>query len=687
MKTMLVTKFAGILFLSAAHVLAVDPDLPFQSGSTGLDGPLAFREIPGGRQNHAMAYDPLRQETVLFGGFAGGGYGDTWVLRSTGNSNNWVQLNPPGTVPLDRWGHRMVFDAARGEILMFGGTRGSGRMNDTWTWNGMIWTLKSPVNSPTPRDGHAMAYDGARQQVVLFGGNNNAGTGGDETWLWDGTDWTKANPGTKPQVTANSTMVYDANNQKVVLFGNYGQTWIWDGSNWSSPAIQVVPGARSNPGMAYDPSISQVVMFGGSAFAETWTWNGVIWSQKSPTVAPPGRQMHTLVYDSVRQRIVLFGGDSQGPSGDAYTADTWLWNGSNWAMLSDKVQIFDLSTNANGIFNFTTINVPPRVTVRFKKNTANTPVRWLATGDVTIDGTIDVSGQNGTANGSGLAISAGGPGGFDGGRGGLRIDASGLTAGQPGQGPGGGASGTVNQTSPTNLRDGAHGQYLGTYGNSFLQPLLGGSGGGGGISFDTVNGGSGGGGGGAIMISSSRDIILNGGIYALGGYFVYSGASYGGYGSGGAILLRADRVTGPGTLQAYGGTPGQAFGRIRVESYIRTLSGSQGPTAVVGLPATNNELNQVGTLIIASVKGINVPHPPGGSLLSPDVVFTDAGPVTVVVNGTGIPDGTQIKLRVTTGTSVVEATPQTMTDGAATFSVTVPKGVGTLLATAQFNKP
>lgn len=47
----------------------------------------------------------------------------------------------------------------------------------------------------------------------------------------------------------------------------------------------------------------------------------------------------------------------------------------------------------DGIFNATTINVASGATLKFNRNALNTPVYLLATGDITIDGTIDVSGS------------------------------------------------------------------------------------------------------------------------------------------------------------------------------------------------------------------------------------------------------------------------------------------------------
>jgi hypothetical protein len=529
-----------------------------------------------------------------------------------------------------------------------------------------------------------VAYDGARQRVVMFGG----AVGGGETWLWDGVNWAQALPAASPQVTGNSAMAYDAARQEVVLFGNYGQTWIWNGTNWVQRGSLTVPAARSFPVLVYDPVRQKVVMFSGSNYQDTWLWDGVNWTQAAPSVSPTGMQYHRAVWDGARQRVVLFGGDVANV--DNYSADTWLWDGTTWVFWSGKTQTFDMTGRASGVWNFTTINVPPSVTVRFKKNAQNTPVRWLATGNVQIDGTIDLNGSFG-ANALAPGISAaGGPGGYDGGRGGVAFNSSASYAGTPGQGPGGGLPGTSPQTSPTNLRDAGWGSYNGTtttYGNVYLQPLLGGSGGGGGASSDTSNGGNGGGGGGAILIASSLDIFLNGLIRANGGDREYGGGSYGGVGSGGAILLRADRVTGAGTLQAYAANTGTPNGRIRVEAYVRSMTGSRVPAEVVALPAANGELNQLGTLTVVSVDGVNVVQPPSGNLQTPDVVFSDSGPVTVVVQGSGLLDGTPVRLRVTTGGSVIEAGPQNLVGNAVSFTVTVPAGVGTVQAIATVTQP
>lgn len=671
---------ASLLALATAltgSALAIDPDLPFSSGSTAADGALTFRRIiPGGRAWGSMAYDPVRNRIVLFGGSNGQAQADTWLF----DGQDWTRVFPANS-PVQRYGHRMVWDAARGKIVMFGGHRGDIRLNDTWEWDGTNWTAKTPVTSPSPREYFAMCYDAERQQVVLHGGNS-AANGNAELWTWDGTNWTLRNPNPAPPGHNNSALAYDAERKECVLFGSPGQTWTWNGTVWSQKSPFNPPSARNHLAMDYDPIRKVVMLVSGSNQSDTWTWDGAAWTRQTPVRNLAGRQGGLIAWHGTLQRMIAFGGDIS--NGDNYSADTDSWDGTNWTLVSGKTQVFDLAPRANGTFNFSTINVPSGVTVRFNRNIGNTPVRWLATGDVIIDGVVEVNGEFG-ANSLPPGIPArGGPGGFDGGLGAIRTSASGSAVGSPGQGPGGGAPGTAPQTNPQNLRDGKPGAHRDSYGNAFLQPLLGGSGGGGGSSSEDWNGGNGGGGGGAILISSSRDITVNGRIAANGGEYQWSNASQGGRGAGGAILLRADRVTGPGTLEAYGGQANNPNGRIRVEAYTRSLTGGQNPVAVVGLPSSNGQLNQQGTLAVVSVAGANVAQPPSGNLLTPDVVFTAPGQVNVVVNGTEIPNGTPVQLRVTTANSVITAGPVPMNNNTVIIPVTVPAGLGTLQATAQF---
>jgi hypothetical protein len=206
----------------------------------------------------------------------------------------------------------MAYDAARGEVIMFGGWNGSYEFAATWAWDGATWTQQHPVSSPPGRDGMGMAYDVARAEVVMFDGCTLDSFLND-TWTWDGTNWTEQHPATSPSIRCEAGMAYDAARAEVVLFGglsfgtasiHFSETWIWDGTTWTQQHPATSPSARSTSGsmgLAYDVAQNEVVLFGGGLdndhtyFGDTWTWDGTNWSvpfvahlHLSPNSGPPG---------------------------------------------------------------------------------------------------------------------------------------------------------------------------------------------------------------------------------------------------------------------------------------------------------------------------------------------------------------------------------------------------------------
>jgi len=326
-----------------------------------------------------------------------------------------------------------------------------------------------------------------------------------------------------------------------------------------------------------------------------------------------------------------------------------------------------LNPSGDNIYNFTTINIAAGVTVRLSGRNLSGPVYWLATGNVTIAGTIDLNGENGagyTNTESARVIAYPGAGGYAGGVGGGRSTSGTALAPQPGSGPGGGAAGNpaVNQGNAA----------AGTFtGNTFLVPLVGGSGGGGGNSpfSDRPIGAGGGAGGGAILIASSSSIAITGIIRANGGAAAGEGSGGGGTGAGGAIRLMAPSISGTGIVQA---------ARVRLET-----ANYQGPTAI-SQPFTitstpNLYLPTVppGSLRIASIGGTSVPVSPTGSFTVPDVNINSTSAVSVAIEAHNIPVGTVVTL-------------QFFDDGGADFSANTAPLSGTLAsstATASVTFP
>jgi hypothetical protein len=337
----------------------------------------------------------------------------------------------------------------------------------------------------------------------------------------------------------------------------------------------------------------------------------------------------------------------------------------------------------SGVFNFTTITIAAGVTVQFARNAANTPVTLLASGDVTIAGTISVDGQPGRAEVTGISFGnfggAGGPGGFDGGAGGINATAQAAGAGL-GPGGGGGASraacgglfglggGGGGFGTPGGSGCGAGGA---TYGNPELLPLLGGSGGGGGVGAVGNTGASGGGGGGAILIAASGSLTLTGSITARGGADggrTPFDSDYGGGGAGGAVRLVATTLARSGGSIVVTGGPSSAgpfagggAGRIRLEAFANTAAlNLGGVTPSAGVPGVVVPAG-LPRLLITSVGGVAAPAAPTGSFAVPDLTLrsTATSPVPVTVAATNIPDGTPVVLRAKplTGSPTTATTP------------------------------
>lgn len=223
---------------------------------------------PGNRYLCAMAHDAARQRTVLFGGYSQSptaALAETWEW----NGSDWTLL--AGTGPPARLFPMLAFDAARQVCVLFGGRAGSYApmsFGDTWEWNGVSWTQRSPQHAPSPRYQSAMAGDPTRSVVVLYGGLAN-GAPDDETWEWDGSDWSQRAPANTPGVRQAHAMTWDPVRQRVVLLGGIdsqafrGDLWAWDGSVWSAVPVAGTPPVRAQHALVHHAGMRQLLALGG----------------------------------------------------------------------------------------------------------------------------------------------------------------------------------------------------------------------------------------------------------------------------------------------------------------------------------------------------------------------------------------------------------------------------------------
>jgi len=345
----------------------------------------------------------------------------------------------------------------------------------------------------------------------------------------------------------------------------------------------------------------------------------------------------------------------------------------------------------SGIFNFTTVNIPTNVLITFEKNSRNTPVIILATGNINITGGIHIHGKSSY----GVFGGDGGPGGFKGGDGGRTFE---HPDGFPGEGPGGGIGGKRKEDGSKTFGAVAGHRFGGivdnnivggaSYGNNQLSVLIGGSGGGGQSASLTDYGNGAAGGGGAILIASSTEIIFQ------GGFINATSPSVGNVvgGSGGAIKLIANKISGPAGIYINGGWGG-SVGYFRVESFDQTQftpsyfdysQGLPGPVFLPNLP----------TLTITKVGGVNAPSNPAAAFrANPDIIVPTSvsNPVTVNIQATNIPVGTVVQIMQTSDVNtrtIINSTPLAGTNASstATATVTLPTtGMCILNASATLN--
>ena len=378
-------------------------------------------------------------------------------------------------------------------------------------------------------------------------------------------------------------------------------------------------------------------------------------------------------------------------------------DGSDGALNFDGGGVIDfdaagLDVDGDGVLHLTTINVAAGTTVRLRSSLLGgqgRPVVWLAQGAVTISGTLDLSGDNGSVGNQTPGAAEAGAGGFNGGR---AQGSSTPPSGGAGPGGGGPASDAVAGGPAGHRLAGAGGNAPGAaYGNRFVLPLLGGSGGGGGWSRPGfVTGGGGGAGGGAILIASSTSIEVAGTINARGGFSGTNSIPAAGLGSGGAIRLVAPSVTGAGVLDVRGGVSTNtdiSSGWIRLEAFSQGFSGTLTPIGATtqaspGLlfPPANAPRVQV-----TAVDGVAVAANPTASFVTPDVVIDSDTPVTITIAAQNVPVGETVTLRMVSedGASItVVSSPLSGTLANSTASagpITVPPGFSRFFVTASFD--
>lgn len=354
------------------------------------------RGTPPALDGIAMAYDPVRNRVVLFGGtdFDFNFYDQTWELDLSSTPPEWTQVLAAG--PEARAQHEMVFNAATGRVLLVGGSNGNQQLTDAWEFNGTswvqvaserpeisgpagrtaigffqpptgpgraiqltaapsatyrlsggAWVLDSTPILPALRD-YALANDAANGRTLMFGGSNALNNAIGELWSFNGTQWSNLSvglAGPQPARRESAGLAVGGTPARAVLFGGFNEsdllndTWVFGGGAWTQvPTSPAGPSPRYSHSLAFLPGTGQTVLHGGQDFdgnvlGDTWVFNGTAWTQVNTVGGPGPRARYSLAYDAGRQQVVLFGGRDENFQP---RNDTWGFNGTTWTLIASN---------------------------------------------------------------------------------------------------------------------------------------------------------------------------------------------------------------------------------------------------------------------------------------------------------------------------------------------------------------
>ncbi len=233
---------------------------------------------------------------LVFGGLGCGGVcGDTWVFANDGGALTWFIVDTPSPHP--REGAALAFDPLLNVGILFGGRDNSTYYNDTWEYDGYTdaW---SPLHTPAspPRLAFAsMVWDANLSSMVLFGGQGPGGAPSNATWLFQRGTWVELPVPHAPAGRWGSAFGYNPVSGSAVLFGgtngtvSWNDTWSFSNRTWTQESPTVAPSARYAPASTVTAG-GYLLLFGGfgehGVLNDTWLMVNGTWQNLTGEFTP-----------------------------------------------------------------------------------------------------------------------------------------------------------------------------------------------------------------------------------------------------------------------------------------------------------------------------------------------------------------------------------------------------------------
>jgi cysteine-rich repeat protein len=171
-------------------------------------------------RNTPMTYDAARDRLVTFAGRDDAPNSTRRVLDTTWrwHSTTGWQLVTSAQEPPGRKGHGIAYDHVRQRTVLFGGfDDATTALSDVWEFDGTSWERMESTVGPNARTGLHVLYNPDARRVVVFG--NSGGFTGEDLWEWTAAGWNQRQVlGTIPS-RYRATIAYDAANHALVTFG------------------------------------------------------------------------------------------------------------------------------------------------------------------------------------------------------------------------------------------------------------------------------------------------------------------------------------------------------------------------------------------------------------------------------------------------------------------------------------
>jgi hypothetical protein len=355
---------------------------------------------PDSRRGHMVTTIYGTDKVLLFGGYNGAYYNDTWVYDVS--DDTWTDMVPIGDRPSPRHSGALAPIFGTDSVILFGGSTLSGLSNETWiySFNSNVWARFFPFPAPVAMEYHEMEMVYHDDKVMLFGGYDGTDYL-DDTWLFDFSDmrWDNSSPALGPSARKGHEMATIWGTKDILLFGGnesgiieVGDTWLYNltTNEWTDldpPGGK--PSPRRGQGMACIFETDHVLLFGPDD--QTWIYDvsDNFWALKVLNIKPSARYVtHGITTVHGDDKVVLFGGGFLNVSIENYN-DTWVYDSSSFDDEGEFLSSpYDLGAEVNLQSIGWSAETPAGTTIRFQLRTATSEPDLNSEDFIGPDGTL-----------------------------------------------------------------------------------------------------------------------------------------------------------------------------------------------------------------------------------------------------------------------------------------------------------